>query len=104
MGEAKVDEKGVRVLCLFPSVEVMDHPVAVPLATGFRGSAPLGGVLADGEQFVGRIVAVSVFAGAHGVVAGAVEDCGNGIFEYVFPLGEALFTLLVLFAASGQVP
>ncbi len=53
MGEPEVDEERVIVVCPLPAIEVIDHSVAVPLASGFRCSAPLGSILADGEQFVG---------------------------------------------------
>ena len=100
MGETEVDKERVRVICFLPSVQVINHPVAVPLASGFRCSTPFGGIFADSEQFVGRVIAVTVLAGTHSVIASTVKNCRDGIVKYVFPPSNSLFALKVLFAAS----
>lgn len=44
--------------------------------------------MADGEESVGRFVAIALFAGAHGGVTGAIEDGGDGV---LFQVGRAGF-------------
>ena len=100
MGEAVVDQEGLGVLGRLAFCEVVHHAVAVPRAAGFGGAAALGGVVADGEELVGGVVAVAHLAGAHGGVAGAVEDGGERLLLEVRRAEAPLLRL----RADGQMP
>ena len=54
--------------------------------------------MADGEESVGRFVAIALFAGAHGGVTGPIEDGGDGV---LFQVGRAGFFPP---GSDGQVP
>ena len=83
MGEAEVDEEGILVLGGLAFVQVVEHLLAMPLAARLGGAAPLGSVAADGEAGIRGLVAVPVLAGPHRVVAGPVEDLGQGVLDEV---------------------
>ena len=75
--KAKIDQERIAVFGGFAFGQVFQHPFGVPSASGFVRASPLRGVVANGEQFVGRLVAIAPFAGSHRVVACPIEDCGH---------------------------
>ena len=100
MREAVVDEEGLGVLPRLALREIIHHPVAMPRAAGFGGAAALGGVVADGKEFVRGLVALALFAGPHRGVAGPVEERGDRLLHDV---QRAEFLLFCLWR-NGQVP
>ena len=81
MGKAEVDEKGVFVLVRGTFVEIFEDSFAMPGTSCLCRPAALGRIVHDGELFVGTPVAVAPLAGAHRVVASAVEDLSHDIVD-----------------------
>ena len=77
MGEAEVDEEGVLVCSLLAVLQKVHHLVGVPGAAGFVVGTVVGAVVTDGELLVRGLVAVALFAGAHGVVSSSIENGGH---------------------------
>jgi hypothetical protein len=81
MGEAKMDHqrravRGRRAVALR---KVVEHLFAVPCAAGLSGAATFGGIIAHREGAVRGVVAIAHFAGAHGIIVGAIEDGRDGV-------------------------
>ncbi len=51
----------------------------MPRAPFFIGIAILFRVASNGEEFIGRFVAVPQFAGSHGGITGSMKDRWNGL-------------------------
>ena len=81
--ESEVDQEWFAVLHLGAVVEVVQDLLAVPGAACFVSAAPPGGVVANGEEGVGGLVAVAPLAGTHGRVAGPVKDGGHGVLREI---------------------
>ena len=79
MREAEVDEEGIGGFGRGAFREVVHDAVAMPGTAGLVIATAFGGVVTDGEEPVGGLVAVAHFAGAHGGVTSAIEDSGQGV-------------------------
>ncbi len=97
VGEAEVDEEGFFGFLGLAVTEVVHDLLAVPVGAGFIGFAALGGVFDDLEFAVGDAVAVSLFAGAHGLVASVVKEfwkCAWRWWGWFYCFFAAFFRLL----------
>ena len=73
MREPVINEEGVLVLGSLALLQVMHDLLPMPMAACLVGAAAAGSVLADREELVCRVVAVSVLACTHGIVARTIE-------------------------------
>ena len=93
MREAVVNKKGVFIFRSFPFFEEVHDLIAVPFTPRFRCATPFGRIVTDGELGIRSLVAVSLFAGAHCVITGPIEDRRH---REVSEIGRREFFRLVL--------
>ena len=81
--KAEVDQKRIGVLNQFAFVQVIKHALGVPGASGLGSAAAFGGIMYHRKLFVGIVVTVAAFAGAHGFVAGPVEHRCQRVLDQI---------------------
>jgi hypothetical protein len=74
MRKSKIDQKGSFIFARIPIFQVVKYLFSVPGTAIFVVSGPADCLLVNGKFPIGRSVAVSAFAGAHGGIARPVED------------------------------
>ena len=83
MRKAVINEEGVLVLGRLALFQVIHDLFPVPMAALFVGATAASTVVTHSEELVGGLVAVAVLAGAHGVVAGTIEDRRQSVLGQV---------------------